>query len=127
MNNKLALTTFAIAATGLALATSAPTRASNSLLDRCQNEGSRYVVEKCCSAWFKQKGKPLWFGDSGSCQNVVACAKQSNYPSIAAVAVIPKCKIDMPFPTGGGGGNGPLGLGGSGGKPSINSNTGVLR
>ena len=102
MNTKLTFTTLAIAAVGFALATSAPARASNGLLERCHSESSRHLVEKCCVAWIKQKGTPLWFGEGATCQNVVACAAQSSKLSITAVAVKPKCKIVMPIAADGG-------------------------
>ncbi len=103
MNNKLTLTALAIAAIGIGLATSAPARASGNLLDKCQNYGSRYGAEKCCSSWIRQQGKPWWFGDTGTCHNVVACAKKASTVGATLSVVKPKCHIVMPIASGDGG------------------------
>ena len=105
MNTKLTFTTFTVAAIGLALATSAPAHAANSLFDQCHNDGSRHVLEKCCSSWIRQKGKPWWFGDTGNCHDAVACTKKSAVLG-SLTAVKPKCKLVMAFTGGGGGGGG---------------------
>ena len=117
MNNKLTLTALAVAALGIGLATSAPARAAGNLLDRCQNNNSRYVVEKCCNTWIRQKGKPFWFGETGTCQNVVYCVTPNRIPTFSAVAFVPKCKIIIPLPSGGGS---------SGGNPPGNPLTGTV-
>ena len=122
MNNKLTITALAIAAVGIGLATSAPARASGNLMDKCQNNNSRYVVVKCCNTWIRQRGKPFWFGETGTCQNVVYCVTPNRIPTFAAVAYVPKCKIGMPLPSGGGSSGG----GGSGGKPPGNPLTGSV-
>ena len=103
MNNKLTLTALAIAAIGIGLATSAPARASGNLLDKCQNYGSRHATEKCCSSFIRLQGRPWWFGDTGTCHNVVACAKQANNLSATLSVVKPKCHIVMPMASGDGG------------------------
>ena len=123
MNNKLTLTALAIAAVGVGIATSAPARASGNLMDRCGNDNSRYVIEKCCNTWTRQRGKPFWFGETGTCKNVVYCIAPSRTLTFSAVAYVPKCKIVMPLPAGGGssgGGSGP------GGKPPTNPLTGTV-
>ena len=102
MNNKLTITALAIAAVGIGLATSAPARASGNLMEKCQNNNSRYDVVKCCNTWIRQKGKPFWFGDAASCQSVVACVGKANVVGITAVAFKPKCQIVMPLPRGNG-------------------------
>ena len=103
MNNNLTLTALAIAAIGIGLATSAPARASGSLLDKCQNYGSRQGTEKCCSSFIRQQGKPWWFGDTGTCHNVVACAKQSNNQGATLSFVKTRCRIVMPIASDNGG------------------------
>ena len=103
MNNKLTLTTLAIAALGIGIATSAPARAASGLLDKCHFNNNRQVVEKCCDTWISQRGKPMWFTSESSCSSVVTCRANRNAIGIVAVAYVPKCRIEMPSSIGGGG------------------------
>ena len=97
MNNKLTLTALAIAALGIGLATSAPARAASGLLDKCQFNNGRQVVEKCCDTWIRQKGKPMWFTSESNCHSVVGCSLRGQWSGISAVAYVPKCRIEIPF------------------------------
>ena len=120
MNNKLTLTTLAIAALGIGIAASAPARAASGLLDKCHINNNRQVVEKCCNTWTRQRGKPMWFNSDSSCSSVVACSVRRGPIGIVAVgqvaivgaaamkaAYVPKCGIVMPLPSGGGRGDVP--------------------
>ena len=102
MNNKLTLTTLAIAAIGIGIATSAPARAATGLLDKCHLNSNRQTVEKCCDTWTRQRGKPMWFNSDSSCSSVVACSAGRGRIGIVAVAYMPKCEIVIPLPSGGG-------------------------
>ena len=95
MNNKLTLTALAIAALGVGLATSAPARAG--LLDQCQINNSRQALEKCCSTWISQMGKPMWFTSESTCGSVVACRAGRGEVRLLAAAYVPKCRIEIPF------------------------------
>ena len=94
MNNRLTLTTLAIATIGISLAATAPAHASGGLLDKCQNFASRYGAEKCCSAWIKTAGTPWWFGDTGTCKKSVSCVRNLRTVG-AALALKKKCGLEL--------------------------------
>ena len=68
---------FAVAAVflsaGLAVSFASSAKASG-LIDKCQPSANRSVVERCCTIYIRQHGKPLWMQETGSsCNQVIKC------------------------------------------------------
>jgi hypothetical protein len=89
MNSKTIIAaTFAIA--GLAIAVSSPARADGSMLEKCHFGSSRALVEKCCTTWIRDNGKPLWMIEANvACHDAVSCRAPQRPIRTNAIALVP--------------------------------------
>lgn len=83
---------FAVAAVflsaGLAVSFASSAKASG-LIDKCQANASHKALERCCTMYIRQHGKPLWMQETGaSCNQAIVCNQK------VAGAVL--CKLRIP-------------------------------
>jgi hypothetical protein len=91
--------TFAVCIVGMAQSTSV--RAEGSMLQKCRPGSSKAVLEKCCTNWVREHGKPYWMQEAGlSCATAISCSGGSSGGGLAgrlAVSLL-RCSLQPPRP-----------------------------
>ncbi len=78
----------ALISAGAAGCFASPAKATG-LIDKCEANASRKALERCCTLYVRQHGKPLWMRETGSsCNQTIVCNEK------VAGAVL--CKLRIP-------------------------------